>query len=140
MRSIICLLVVVLLATACKKQVEAKKEDLLLNLITDGRWDVTKFLRSTGRDTTDETGNFSPYSFQFKKDFTVDALNNGRVEATGTWQGSMETYTVTSSFPTYNPILLLLNGTWQLTDADVNFVEAHRTDGIEYRFLRLVKE
>jgi hypothetical protein len=134
MRFFICLILVVFSASSCKKQVEAQKEDLLLQLIVSTQWVVTKYTKGT----TDFTGYFSPYSFQFKEDFTVDALKYGTVETTGTWNGSIDTKTVTSDFPDPYPILSLLNGTWLVTDSGFDYVESTQTVNGERCFLRLV--
>lgn len=135
MRFLICLMVLTLAASGCKKKIVATQEDMLVNLIADGQWAVTKYTKGT----TDVTGDFSPYTFQFKKNFTVDAIVNGTVENTGTWNGSIATRTITSDFPNPNPILVLLNGTWQVTGSGLDYVESTRTMAGETRFLRLVK-
>jgi hypothetical protein len=134
MRFFICLVLVVFSAASCKKQVDAKKEDLLLQLIVSTQWEVTKYTKGTA----DFTGYFSPYSFQFRKDFTVDALKFGVVETTGTWSGSIDTKSVTSNFPDPYPILSLLNGTWLITDSGFDYVESTQNVNGEHRFLRLV--
>lgn len=128
-------MLVVFSAAGCKKKVEQRQEDLLVNLIVSGQWVVTKYVKGSSEVTSD----FSPYRFQFNKDFTVDAINNGTVEATGTWTGSIATKKVTSNFPNPNPILLLLNGEWLVTDSGLDYVNATQTINGEYRFLRLVK-
>jgi hypothetical protein len=97
--------------SGCKKQIEEKKEDLLVNLIVSGQWVVAKYTKGPA----DVTDDFSPYSFQFKRDFTVDAINattNNAVENTGTWNGDIVTKTIVSNIPKPNPILILLIGTW----------------------------
>jgi hypothetical protein len=134
MRFFICLILVFFSAASCKKQVAEKKEDLLLQLIVSTEWVVTKYTQGTA----DVTSYFSPYSFQFKDDFTVNAIKYGAVETTGTWNGSIDTKTVTSNFPNPNPILLLLNGTWLITDSGFDYVESTQTVNGEHRFLRLV--
>lgn len=136
MRFLICLIAVGLSMSACKKKVEAVQEDLLVKLIVDGQWAVTKYTKGVA----DVTADFSPYSFQFNKNFTVDALKNSTVETSGTWNGSIVTKTITSNFPNPNPILALLNGTWLVTDSGLDYVESTQTINGENRFLRLVKK
>ena len=136
MRFLICLLAVVLCVSGCKKKIEAVQEDLLVKLIVDGQWTVTEYKKGS----TDVTSGFSPYSFQFKKNFTVDAINNTAVENTGIWNGSFATRTITSNFPNPNPILVLLNGTWRVTDSGLTYVESKQTVNNESCFLRLDKK
>jgi hypothetical protein len=125
-----------LVFSGCKKAIEEKKEDLLVNLIVDGQWVVAKYTK--GR--TDVTADFSPYSFQFKRNFTVDAIHINTVETTGTWNGDINTKTIVSNFTNSNPILILLNGTWHVTDSGLTYVESTQTVNGEERFLRLVKK
>jgi hypothetical protein len=120
MRFIFCLVVAFVSFSGCKKKVESIKEDLLLKLIVEGQWFVKKY----DKGSTDITAAFSPYSFQFKKDFTVDAINFGTVENTGTWNGSIDTKTITSNFQNPSPTLALLNGTWLVTDSGLDYVKA----------------
>lgn len=136
MRFVTYLAVALFSFTACKKKVENVKEDLLLKLIVSGQWAVTKYTA----DTSNVTADFSPYRFQFKKDFTVDALNKGAVENTGTWNGSITTKTITSNFPNPNPTLLRLNGTWLVTDSGLDYVESTQTVNGKHCFLRLDKK
>lgn len=136
MRFLIYFIACALCFSGCKKKVEDVKEDLLVKLIVDGQWAVTKYTKGTA----DVTADFSPYSFQFKKDFTVDAVNNNAIENTGTWNGDIGTRTIVSNFPNPNPILILLNGTWHVTDSGLTYVESSQTINGENCFLRLVKK
>jgi len=136
MRFVICFMVVLLPDLACQKKIENVKEDLLIKLIVSSQWVVTKYTKGA----TDVTADFSPYSFQFKKDFTVDAINNGTVVASGTWNGDIATKTIVSNFPNPNPILSLLNGTWHVKDSGLDYVESTQTVGSDDCFLRLVKK
>lgn len=136
MRFIICFLLVFFAVSGCKKKIAAEKEDLLLNLIVSDQWVVARYTRGIMNVTAD----FAPYSFQFRKDFTIDAINNGAVETTGTWNGSIDTKTVTANFTTSNAILLLLNGDWHVTDSGLDYVEAAQKQGSEDRYLRLAKK
>lgn len=122
--------------SGCQKKVESVQEDMLIKLIVSSEWVVTKYTKGT----VEVTGDFSPYSFLFKKDFTVDAINNNIVEKTGTWNGDIATKTINSNFPNPNPILVLLNGTWLITDSGLTYVESKQTINGENCFLRLVKK
>lgn len=136
MRFFICLMTIPFLGSGCRKHAETVQVNLLVQLIANGQWVITKYIKGS----TNVTADFSPYSFQFKTDYTVEAINNSTVETTGTWNGSIATRTITSNFPNPNPILSLLNGTWLVTDSDFDYVEAKQTVNSETRFLRLVKK
>jgi hypothetical protein len=125
-----------LLLSGCQKKVESVQENMLVKLIVSSEWAITKYMKGT----VEITGDFSPYSFQFNKDFTVDALNNNIVEKTGTWNGDIATKTINSNFPNPNPILALLNGTWLVTDSGLTYVEAKQTINGENCFMRMVKK
>ena len=131
------IMVALLSLSACKKAVEHKEQDLLLQLIVNGQWVITKYTINSN-----DIGPlvFSHYRFQFKKNFTVDAINNGTVENTGTWNGSIATKTITANFPNPNSTLALLNGTWSVTDSGLDYVEATQTVNGENRFLHMDKK
>lgn len=135
MRFLLYVCLVFFAAAGCKKKVESVKEDLLVKLIVEGQWAVTKYTRGSA----DVTAEFSPYSFQFNRNFTVDALNNNIVETTGTWNGDITTKTITSNFPNPNLILVKLNGNWLVTDSGLTYVECTQTINGDACFLRLVK-
>jgi uncharacterized protein YijF (DUF1287 family) len=119
----------------CKKFTESIQEDVVVNAMTDGQWRVTVFKR----DNNDVTASFSPYTFQFRKDKTVEAINGGSVESVGTWNGNAENRTITSAFTNASATLLLLNGTWQITKNGLAYVEATQSLNNEVRTLRLDK-
>jgi hypothetical protein len=136
MRFFIFLVVVCMAATGCKKKIDAIKEDLLVKMILNSQWVVTKYMDGP----VEKTADFSPYYFQFRKDYTVDAFKDNAVTTTGTWSGNIDTKTITSNFPNTNPILQLLNGSWLITDSDLSYVQATQTVNGQERFLRLVKK
>jgi hypothetical protein len=111
------------------------QEDLVVKAMTDGQWRVTSFKR----DNNDVTAGFSTYTFQFKEDKTVEAINNGSVESKGTWNGNAEIKTITSSFNNASATVMLLNGTWKITNNSWTFVEATQSVNNEVRTLRLDK-
>src|SRR4051794_22925138 len=91
------LFVVLFFACSVKdKVVENQTESLVMQAVTNGQWKVTGY--TTG--STDQTSDFSGYSFQFKKNYTVDAINNGSIVKTGTWNaaGNAQAQTMTSNF------------------------------------------
>jgi hypothetical protein len=127
-----------LLATglgSCEKAIEKAQEDYIIKIMTEGRWKVTNF--DKGAD--DRTGDFTPYQFQFNSNRTVDAYNNNIVEKSGTWEGNATNRTIYSNFSNASEPLLLLNGTWLISNSSPSFVEANQTVNGEQRFLRLDK-
>ena len=52
----IALFFVLVSATSCKKAIEAIKEQLVVDAITDGIWTVTKFTEAGTNKTSDYTG------------------------------------------------------------------------------------
>src|SRR5690349_12211054 len=90
----------------CKKTIDNIKEDLVIKAMTDGYWVVTSFTNNGTTITTD----FAPYKFKYYSNKTVDAINNGTVEKTGTWDGDAATMTTWASFLNASPTLTLING------------------------------
>lgn len=135
MRNFFVIVLLAVVFAGCKKAIESIQEDLIINAMTDGQWRVTAFKR----DSIDVTASFSPYVFQFNKDKTVNAINNGAVESKGTWNANAENKTIASAFNNGNTTLMLLNGTWQITKNSWTFVEAAQTVNNEVRTLRLDK-
>ena len=131
MKKIFTVIILVLLAGCIKK----KQEDMVVNAMVEGQWKVTKFIKGSSEITPD----FAPYKFQFKTNFTVDAINNGTVEKTGSWNADATTQTITSNFTNASAPLTLLNGTWQITNNSWTWVEATQSLNGELYSLRLEK-
>lgn len=130
----ICILLTTM--TGCIKSAEIKiQTDLVTQAITTGQWKVTNFTV----DNTDQTASFSVYLFQFKTNSTVDAINNGTVETTGSWNANATAKTITSNFTNGSATLQLLNGTWLITNSTWTSVEATLTINGTTRKLRLDK-
>lgn len=122
---------------ACtKKQVEQQQENLVIQAMVNGQWKVSSF----NRGGADVTSDFTSYSFQFKTNYTVDAINSGSVEKTGTWNANATAQTITSNFPNVSDPLALLNGTWLITNSTWTSVQAKQTLNGELRTLRLDKQ
>src|SRR5688572_23665372 len=111
-RALTALLVIVLLA-GCKKVIEKKKEDALIKAMTDGQWAVTSFIHNGSTITTD----FTTYKFQYYSDKTVDAIKNGSVDKTGTWDGDVNSMTTWANFDNVIAPLSLINGSWHIDDS-----------------------
>ena len=137
MKFILPAFLAMLLFSGCStKTVEEQQTDLLVQLIVNGQWSVTNFMRGTN----DVTADFTGYKFQFKDDKTVDAIKNGSVEATGSWVGNATSRTIVSQFTNAAATLMLLNGTWNVTDSGLTYVKSTQTVNGEERKLRLDKQ
>jgi hypothetical protein len=132
MRQAYAILFLFILASCVKK----KEENLVVNAMVNGQWKVTNFNRAG----TDVTTDFANYKFQFKSNFTVDAINNGTIEKTGSWDADAAAQTISSSFSSAANPLLLLNGTWKITNNSWTWVEASQTVNGELFNLRLDKQ
>jgi len=105
-----------------KKAIEQKQEDIVVKAVTDGQWKVMWY-----ECNYSYVSDFAPYTFQFRENNTVEAINNGVVENTGTWSASAESKTITSQFNNTNSnALLLLNYTWTITGSSWTSVNARR--------------
>ena len=136
MKKLSFVVVAVILLSGCHKIIEQKAQDAIVKAMTQGQWEITNFT-SNG---TDMTANFSGYTFQYFENYTVNAIKNGTVEKTGTWQGDVNTMSISANFPNAVDPLLLLNGTWHITENSWTYVKATMTVGSEIRTLRLDKQ
>lgn len=128
-------LLLLLSAPSCKKLIEKKQQNLIIDAITSGVWLVQQYKEGTN----DVTADFVGYEFQFRKDGTVSGTKSG-VSTDGTWSGNANNYTITSDFPTASDPVLKLNGIWQITDSYWDYVEAEMTvSGVKY-ILHLIKK
>jgi hypothetical protein len=136
MKKILPFLIVFLVSSGCKKTVESVQEDLVIKAMTDGRWKVTNFVLNG----TTITADFSTYKFKYYSNKTVDAINNGTVEKTGTWDGNASTMTTSASFSSPAYPLSLINGSWLITRNSWTYVESTQTSGADTKVMRLDKE
>ena len=124
-----------LFTSSCKKTIEAAQEDLVIKAMTDGQWGVTSFTLNG----TNITADFATYRFKYYSNKTVDAINNGSVEKTGTWNGDANTMTTSANFTAAAYPLNLINGNWQITRNSWTYVEATQTVGTDTKTMRLDK-
>ncbi|HVG16569.1 MAG TPA: hypothetical protein VM935_16465 [Chitinophagaceae bacterium] len=112
--------------SGCKKVKEKILENQAMQFITIGQWKVVRFTEGPN----DLSGDFLPYTFQFRTNYSVDAIKNGTKDISGTWSGNEVNSVVTihSSFPqaASNP-LPFLNGIFRITNPGFDFVEAAKT-------------
>lgn len=127
-------LLLVLLA-GCGKTVEKIQEDMVIKAMVDGQWVVTTFIDNG----TTVTASFMGYKFQYYSNKTVDAIKNGTLEKTGTWDGNASTMTTTANFSNVSNPLDLINGNWHIDNSGWTFVEATQTVGSNIKKMRLDK-
>jgi hypothetical protein len=134
MKTVLPILFLLVSLSGCKKAIEKIQEDAIIRAMTDGQWKVTSFTVNG----TDITSNFSSYKFQYYSNKTVDAINNGTVERTGTWDGDAGTMTTSANFAGAPTPLSLINGSWHIDNNSWTFVVASQ-QGAETKTMRLDK-
>lgn len=122
--------------SSCKKAIEKKQKDLLVDAITKGEWQVQQYLEGS----VDITNQFYGYSFKFEEQGSVHALYVGSVLADGTWVGDINAYTITAQFAGGGDPLQKLNGVWKLTDSYWDYVEAEMSTASGKNILHLIKK
>jgi hypothetical protein len=135
MKKLIPVLCIIIVFSGCKKSIENAQEDLIIKAMTDGQWTVTSFTQNG----SDITTNFTGYKFQYYSNKTVDAIKNGAVEKTGTWDGEASTMTTWANFTNAPTPLSLINGSWHINNNSWTFVVATQTTGSETKTMRLDK-
>ncbi|MEI2754855.1 MAG: hypothetical protein V9F46_00185 [Chitinophagaceae bacterium] len=111
------------------------KTDLVIQAMTDGEWTLTKFTMNGVDISTDFTG----YKFKYYSNKTVDAIKNGIVEKTGTWDGNASTMTTWANFTGASYPLNLINGSWHIDRNSWIYVESSQTIGTDSKTMRLDK-
>jgi hypothetical protein len=113
-------LLLTLLTPSCKETVEAKKEDLVIQIMTTGRWYVERY-EDNGSDVT---ADFFGYEFQFYADGKVDGIKNTTTKS-GTWTGNATTLSIAANFPlSAGDTLKRLNYTWRINDSGLDYVKS----------------
>jgi hypothetical protein len=136
MKNIYLLVFLVALLGCSKEKIQQKQEDLVVKAMTEGQWKVTNFVKNG----TDLTSDYSTYAFKFNTNLTVDAINNGTLERSGTWNADANAQTITSLFPGVSSVPVgNLHGTWKITSTTWTSVNATQTVGTEVKILRLDK-
>ncbi len=119
-KKILTILPTILLSLlSCNRAAENKKEQIVLEAITSGRWVIQQFTNSG----SDVSGKFNGYEFQFLKQGSVEAYSADNKE-TGTWKGNVNEMTITSDFNTTNDTLQLLNEVWIINENSWDYVKA----------------
>lgn len=120
---------------SCKKAVENKQRELLIDAITNGQWVVQQYIEGT----VDITLEFYGHSFQFQENGSVHGMY-GSSSVHGTWYGDINNYSIISEFPSATDPIKKLNGTWKLTDSYWDFVEAEMNTATGKNILHLRKK
>jgi hypothetical protein len=119
-----------------KQQVqETVAEDLIVTIMTSGRWVVDVFTVAA----VDVKQEFSGYEFQFLKDGSVEAIKS-TTTVKGTWKSDKTALTIQASFPPGNSSLQRLNYTWYITKSGTTFVEARSEQNGAISSMKLVKK
>jgi hypothetical protein len=140
-KSLVTLLLAFILLTfaSCEKvkqQVqETVAEDLIVTVMTSGRWLVDVFAVAA----VDVKPEFSGYEFQFLKDGSVEAIKS-TTTVKGTWKSDKSAMTIQASFPPGNTSLQRLNYTWNITKTGTTFVEASSQQNGVVSTMRLIKK
>jgi len=135
-RTPVLLITTMLLASACSKTVEDKKQDLVIQAMTDGQWGITSFTLNG----TNITADFATYRFKYYENKTVDAIKSGTVEKTGQWDGDASTMTTWANFSGAIYPLDLINGSWHIDRNSWTYVEASQISGGNTKTMRLDKQ
>ncbi len=134
MKRLLLLLAVAIGISGCKKS--AIQEDLVILAMTNGQWKMTSFVEGG----TDRTADFASYRFKYNTNNTVDAIRNGLIEKSGTWNGSASTMSIFAEFLNASQPLIVINGNWNITRNGWTFVEANQTVNGQLKTLRLDKD
>jgi len=125
-----------LCSSSCKKIIEEKEKNIIMDAMTNGRWYVELYTSNT----LDLTSQFFGYEFQFYDNGNVDGIINNQARP-GTWTADISNYTITANFPASSgDTLKLLNYTWKLTDSYLDYVEAKTSLGVYDNILHLRKK
>ena len=120
---------------SCKKAIEKKEEQMVMDAITNGVWIVQQYIEGPNNISN----QFLNYTFQFYANGTVTG-NIDSSSTSGTWAGNVSDYTITSQFPSAGDPLKKLNGVWKIKDSGMDFVKAEMTTSAGLCQLSLVKK
>lgn len=135
MRKLLPLLLICVLSISCKKYVEKQKEEIAMDIITNGYWKVEYYTE----DAIDMTAAYNGYEFKFNDNETLNAIKPGST-LPGTWKANIADYSITTDFPGSALPISSLNGLWKLKDSGSDFVKAENTQSGVTKFLHLRKK
>jgi hypothetical protein len=123
------------ISMSCKKAIEKKAQDMILDAMTTGEWIVEQYYEGDNNISN----QFLNYSFRFYKDGTVTGTI-GSTTTNGTWVANTTDYTIASDFPAATDPLKKLNGVWKIKDSYWDFVKAERATANGMNVLMLRKK
>jgi hypothetical protein len=129
------LLIISISIAHCAKKVEEIQRNMVIDVMTSGRWVVESF----SENGTDLSTDFDPYEFQFYENGTVQGIKGSTVTS-GNWVGDANALTIFSNFPTANDTIIRLNDTWKITNNTLTMVEARPVNTGRTAYLKLVKK
>ncbi|MBC6490303.1 hypothetical protein ACFSQD_08280 [Flavihumibacter stibioxidans] len=135
MKKLFWLTITICLLGSCKKAIEDKKADIVLDAMTNGQWYVSSFIEGG----SDLTTSFAPYVFQFYRDGKVSGFTSTSEEK-GTWAGDPDALTIQSQFPTASDPVKKLNALWKILDSSWDYVKAETTVDGQNKQLQLKKK
>jgi hypothetical protein len=131
----LAVILVCLFSFSCKKTVDKKKEQIIMNAITSGYWKVELY----AEDGVAMTDSYTEYEFKFNENETLNALKPGTI-IPGTWKPDIVQLTITTDFPgALDPINRLI-GVWTLRDSDWDYVKAENNNNGIHKLLQLRKK
>jgi hypothetical protein len=109
------------ISMSCKKAIEKKAQDMIMDAITNGEWIVEQYIEGGNNISI----QFLNYSFRFYENGTLTGTISNTVTE-GTWAPNATEYTIVAEFPTAPDPLKKLNGLWKIKDSYWDFVKAER--------------
>jgi hypothetical protein len=135
MARFITILLFCVFTISCKKTIERKQEQIVMDAITKGLWIVDLY----SEDGAVMTGDYAGYEFKFNDNETLTALKSGS-SVSGTWKPNISQYTITTNFPGATVPLDKLSSVWKLTDSDWDYVKSESSVTGVRRVLHLRKK
>jgi hypothetical protein len=124
------------ISTSCKKAVDNIQQNAIYEIITNGRWTVSRFDVAGVAKKNDYTG----YEFQFFSNGVVTAFKESNSDINGNWSASIENLTITSEFPGQGDPLRRFNTVWFITRTTETTVQARASVAGEEYILGLLKK
>jgi hypothetical protein len=128
-------LIILTSSLSCKKYIEKKQRDAVIEAMTTGVWMVEQYIENSDNITS----VFLNYEFQFYENGTVKGTLGTNV-ANGTWVADVDKYTITSEFPAAGDPLVKLNYTWLIKDSYWDYVKAETNTPAGKNVLQLRKK
>jgi hypothetical protein len=104
---------------SCKKAIEDKKREIMMDAMTSGVWIVEQFFEGA----TNISSEFLFYEFRFYENGTITSTK-GNTITNGTWADDISNFSITSQFPDATDALKKLNGVWKIKDSYWDYVKA----------------